>query len=341
MRHWRGWAGACAVWMGLAAPTAVQAQTAAPVPDRRIAVTIDDLPWQRIDKTPPDQLGDWHRQLMQQLRQAGVPVTGFVNEGKLQGAAAGQALPATQGTVPPERVAMLRDWLEAGFDLGNHTWGHVGLSQTPLAEYQQQILRGEHVLRPLLAEYGRTPRWFRHPYLQAGTTPELRAQLRDFLSAHGYAIAPVTVDNGEWVWAFAYARVLESQPPGPERQATLLRLRKGYVPYMLNKLDYFEQQSIKLLGRNVAQTWLLHANELNAVSYADLVAATRRRGYRFITLDEAMQDPAYRRPDGYTGRYGVSWLHRWAMAEHRPKDFYAGEPVVPRWVMDLAGVESE
>jgi hypothetical protein len=29
------------------------------------------------------------------------------------------------------------------------------------------------------------------------------------------------------------------------------------------------------------------------------------------------------------------------MAEQRPKAFYAGEPEVPRWVLDLAGVESE
>ena len=45
--------------------------------------------------------------------------------------------------------------------------------------------------------------------------------------------------------------------------------------------------------------------------------------------------------DGYNGRYGPSWLHRWAMAEKKPKDFYAGEPVVPGWVLALAGVESE
>jgi hypothetical protein len=61
----------------------------------------------------------------------------------------------------------------------------------------------------------------------------------------------------------------------------------------------------------------------------------------FITLDEAMRDPAYTREDGYRGRYGPSWLHRWAMAEKRPKEFYAGEPSVPKWVLELAGVESE
>jgi hypothetical protein len=110
---------------------------------------------------------------------------------------------------------------------------------------------------------------------------------------------------------------------------------------MLNKIDYYEAQSRQLLGYALPQVWLMHANELNADAFAELIAATRRRGYRFITLGEALQDPAYARIDGYEGRYGPSWLHRWAMAEKKPKEFYAGEPVVPKWVRDLAGVESE
>ena len=60
-----------------------------------------------------------------------------------------------------------------------------------------------------------------------------------------------------------------------------------------------------------------------------------------ITLDEAMRDPAYQRADGYTGKWGPSWLHRWAMAEKKPRDFYKGEPVVPKWVLEMAQVESE
>ena len=72
------------------------------------------------------------------------------------------------------------------------------------------------------------------------------------------------------------------------------------------------------------------------------MAGAQRRGYRIVTLDEAMRDPAYARGEaGYDGRWGPSWLHRWAMAAKKPRDFYAGEPAVPRWVLDLAGVASE
>jgi len=300
--------------------------------DRRIAVTIDDLPWARVDTILPADLQTRHAALMAQLRQADVPVVGFVNENKLE----------VDGQVQPARVQMLRDWLDAGYGLGNHTYSHMDLNAQGVAAFQQDFLRGEQVLRPLLAERGQRPQWMRHPYLRAGRTAEDRAAMDGFFRDHGYRVAPVTVDNGEWVWAFAYANVMNEQPPSAAREATLARLRKGYVPYMLNKLDYYERQSQALLGYALPQVWLMHANELNAATFAELVAATRRRGYRFITLEEAMRDPAYARgAEGYNGRYGPSWLHRWAMAENKPKDFYAGEPVVPAWVMTLAKVDSE
>ena len=94
-------------------------------PDRRIAITIDDLPWQRMDKTPAADLPLRHAQLMAQLKQAGVPVVGFVNEGKLE----------IDGQVQPARVAMLRDWREAGYGLGNHTHGHLDLHAVGLPAF--------------------------------------------------------------------------------------------------------------------------------------------------------------------------------------------------------------
>ena len=304
---------------------------AAQAPDRRIAITIDDLPWQRIARTSEADLQSRHAQLIEQLKQAKAPVVGFVNEDKLE----------VDGVVQPARVAMLRDWLDAGAELGNHSYGHADLHEVGVPAFEDAILKGERQLRPLLAERHAQPRWFRHPYLRAGRTQADKAAVRDFLDKHGYRIAPVTVDNGEWIWAFAYENVLDGEAKPAEREATLRRLREGYIPYMLDKLDYYERQSRDLLGYALPQVWLMHANALNAATYAELVAAVRRRGYATITLDEAMRDPAYARPDGYEGRYGPSWLHRWAMAEKKPKTFYAGEPVVPQWVLDLAGVDSE
>ncbi|MGO1070255.1 polysaccharide deacetylase family protein [Lysobacter sp. CA199] len=296
-------------------------------PDRRIAMTIDDLPWVRLPAVSTASIIADHRRLVAAIRQAGVPAIGFVNEGKLE----------ADGKVEPERLAMLRDWLDAGATLGNHSYSHADLHAVGLPAYRDDILRGERQLRPLLQSRGQTPHWFRHPYLRAGRSAQDKIDLAQFLSAHGYRIAPVTVDNSDWIWAAAYLRADAS----PKAEKLKSKLRRDYIHYMGLKLDYYEQQSIALLGYNLPHIWLIHANALNAASYGDLIAMARKRGYRFIGLDEAMRDRAYERTDAYTGPAGPSWLHRWAIGEKKPASFFADEPEVPAWVMSLAQLESE
>ena len=320
---------AIALLLTLAALPALaqDAPKATPAPEeRRIAITIDDLPWATMgDETPPT-LAAYHPKLMAALKAGNAPVIGFVNEGKL----------VSGGKVDTTRVHLLRDWLDAGATLGNHTQNHADLHAVGMEEYESQIMRGETFLRPLLEERGLEPQWFRHPYLRAGRTPEDKQELSGFLRVHGYRIAPVTVDTSDWVYAAGYRKAIAAKD-----EAMLAKLRADYVPYMLAKVDYFEQQSIALLGYNLPQILLMHANELNADCYGDLLDGLRQRGYAFIPLETAMQDAAYRRADAYTGKWGPSWLHRWAIGENRPKEFFAGEPKVPQWVLDYSGIESE
>src|SRR6478735_3043854 len=313
----------------LASATTAQATTAA-APDkpveRRIAITIDDLPWATLGDDAPPTLAEYHAKLMAALKAGGAPVIGFANEGKL----------VSHGKVDTARVHLLRDWLDAGATLGNHTQNHADLHAVGMDEYESQVMRGETFLRPLLEERGMGPTWFRHPYLRAGRTPEDKATLAEFLRVHGYRIAPVTVDTSDWVYAAAYRKAIAAKD-----EATLAKLRAEYVPYMLAKVDYFEQQSIALLGYNLPQILLMHANELNADCYGALLEGLKGRGYDFIDLETAMKDPAYQRADAYTGKWGPSWIHRWAIGEGKPKEFFNGEPKVPQWVLDYAGIESE
>ena len=296
-------------------------------PDRRIVMTVDDLPWVQLPGLPTAQVLPGHRRLVAAIRRAGVPAIGFVNEGKLE----------QDGQLQPERLAMLGDWLDAGATLGNHSYGHSDLHAVGLPAYQDDILRGERQLRPLLQSRGLDLHWFRHPYLRAGRSAQDKSQLASFLAAHDYRIAPVTVDNSDWIWAAAYLGAAEAK--GAAR--TRARLRREYIAYMGAKLDYYEQQSIALLGYNLSQVWLIHANLLNADSYGALVAMVRKRGYRFVTLDEAMRDPAYQRADAYTGPAGPSWIHRWAIGAKKPPSFFGDEPDVPAWVMSLARQQME
>lgn len=76
--------------------------------------------------------------------------------------------------------------LDAGLELGNHTYSHIWIDQAPLAAYKEDVIRGETVIRKLLAAKGMTLRYFRHTQLRTGPTVEYKRALEEFLAARGY-----------------------------------------------------------------------------------------------------------------------------------------------------------
>lgn len=279
---------------------------------RAVAFTFDDLPVARTTSLA-DAQGITGR-LLEHIRLLRIPAIGFVNEGKLR-------------SVPGEeiqRTALLDAWLDQGLDLGNHTYSHLRLYGASLADFQADVLRGEEVTRRLMAARGRKPRYFRHPTLNTGPNRETKQAVERFLADHGYTVAPVTIDNDEYLYAFAYdgARA--------QRDSALMgRIGKDYIRYMAEVFRFYEHLSIGLLAREPKQTLLLHANALNADYLDELASMLAGRGYTYVSLDEALADPAYALPDEYLGARGPSWLERWAVTRGRDP---GRPPSVPEWV---------
>ena len=293
--------------------------------DREIAVTFDDLP---AVSTKRD-IGTWKEittKLLKTISSNRIPAIGFVNENKL----------IPDGQHDEARVALLRMWIAAGLELGNHTYSHRSLNSTPLEEFESDTIRGEETVSRLLREKGKKLRYFRHPFLHTGRSLETKKAFESFLGGRGYTIAPVTIDNSDWVFARAYDNARDANDNRAMKQVA-----DAYVPYMERKIDYWERQSVALFGREVKQILLVHANSINADHFDDMIRMLRKRGYRFITLDEALKDTAFTSPDIFTGAAGISWIHRWAITRGVSKDFFKGEPVTPEFVMKLAGVTSE
>jgi len=282
--------------------------------ERRVAITIDDLPFAHSGPRAcePDRLREQTKKLMGHLKAGSVAATGFVVGGNCPQLTA------------DERRAVLGEWRAAGATLGNHTYAHRSLTVTPIAEYEQDILKEDPEVRALAG--GRPVRWFRSPMLHTGATPAVRERLEAFLKQHGYEQAPVTFDNCDWLFANVYAAALER---GDE--ATLKRVRAEYVPYLESTVEFFEKQARQITGRDISHILLLHANRLNADFLPDVLAMFRRRGYRFVTLDEAMTDAAYQLPNTYAGRNGISIIRRWAMSQGLPD---AVEPADPAWLSE-------
>lgn len=319
--------------VALAAVLAGFAAVPGPAAERReIAVTFDDLPGNSVAGAAgpdgADEIAALERmtsKLVGVISARRVPVVGFVNAGKL----------GAEMAADPRRVAILARWRDAGIELGNHTFGHLDLHRVGVADFERDIVRGEPVIRDLDASRGLRLRWFRHPYLHTGTSAGDRRAVNELLESRGYRVAPVTVDTSDWAFARAYQLALDRGRADAAR-----RVADAYRPYMESKVAYFERQSRALLGREIRQILLVHASSLNADLFGDVLERMRRRGYVFVSLGRALEDPAYSEsPDTFVGRGGISWLHRWALsAGKRPE---TGEPKVPRDVLDAAGIDEE
>jgi hypothetical protein len=191
------------------------------------------------------------------------------------------------------------------------------------------LARADSVLEPLLQAAGQRRRWFRPPLLHTGPDSVRRVALDEWLEANRYRMGVVTIDNQEWVYASAYSR---AQAAGHLDVARAIA--EAYLEHLDESARYYRSRAVRLFGREIPQVLLLHVNQLNADLLPRVLDRLRASGARFISLDSATSDPAYRTPDRYVGPRGLSWLHRWAAGS-------AGSPAVDepreaRWVAEYA-----
>jgi peptidoglycan/xylan/chitin deacetylase (PgdA/CDA1 family) len=283
---------------------------------REVAVTFDDLPApaDSVVSNDPAALKAMTARLLAELKKYHIPAIGFVNEDKLD-----------RGNFS-QRVDILKMWVDAGFPLGNHTYSHADIDVMPLGAYEIDFLRGQQITEPLLRAKGMRERYFRYPYLDVGATQGTERAFRQFLARQGYAIAPVTIDNQEYMFASVYAHAMAA---GDTETAD--RVSASFLSYMNDVFDYFEKFSAGTLGYEPRQVLLLHADELDTDELGDLVKMMRARGYSFISLRDALSDPAYHRPDGYDDSFdgGVSWIEHWAHTMHKD---VPGGPDPPEYI---------
>jgi peptidoglycan/xylan/chitin deacetylase (PgdA/CDA1 family) len=289
-----------------------------PQSPRRVAITIDDGPVVGA-QGDLEQFQRISNGLIGSLAAEKVPATIFINERQLN-------VPGQRDA----RAAVLEQWLDAGYDLANHTYSHPSLNNVPLWQYTDDVVRGDVIMRPLVERRGRKLEWFRYPFLHSGTSEDVHQAIMDFLAVRGYRAAPVTVDYAD----YTFAGVFRGQLMAGEADVAE-RIKRAYLEQVDLGFEYAEKASVELFGHEIPQILLIHCNELNAVTLRDTIARLRQRGYTFITLNEAMKDAAYERPDTFAGP-GGSWLSRTASVMGRK--LTAARPAIPQWITSLGTV---
>ena len=266
---------------------------------RTVAITVDDLPY------------DGSGRLLRAFREHHVPVTGFVIQKRVEDL-------GSHGT------AILEEWISQGFDLGNHTYSHPDINQLSVEQIQDEIVRGEA---------GRHPAYFRFPMNHTGDTKAKHDAVATFLSRRGYKLATCTIDNSDYLFNSAYVRMLANKDEDSAR-----KLRVEYLAYTSMEIDYYAALNRKVFGYEPPQVMLLHDNRLNADVIEQVLALFEEKGYKFVSLDAAQSDAAYRTPETYITKYGPMWGYRWANVRGiKVNGSLETDP--PKWILEYGKLQ--
>jgi hypothetical protein len=240
--------------LGLAANTA-SAQ------NRTVAFTVDDLICascgpriQGQTEIEPSIMEATNQRLVGGLRKAHIPVTGFVITQSIDKAG------------PAGRRA-IQLWLDAGFDLGSHTYSHQDFAHVSTEEEETEIARADALLRPLVTANHLKLEFFRFPYNDTGDTQAKHDAVASYLKEHGYQVATCTIDTSDYEFASAYARAV-----GLKDKTMAERIRRAYLDYSAEEIDFYASLNKKVLGYEPPQVMLIHDSLLNADSIDDLLA---------------------------------------------------------------------
>ncbi len=273
--------------------------------DKVVAITIDDVPNVKV----VDKSGN--SELLKALDKLNLPVTIFINEGNIY----------KKGN-PSINFAILNNWIKREYVIpGNHTFSHLRCSATDSEKFRKDVVRGAAVTDELCRIYNKKNRYFRFPYNDLGKDEEHQKDIEAFLNRKGYMVAPFTIESSDWMFSYLYNYYLNKG-----RKVDADRIATEYVKKTLEYFSYFEKVSEKLYKRKIRQIYLCHDSRLNRDCMERICNELKKRGYKFASLDNVMEDPLYKSPVKYWKKWGVSWVYRWIEDNKIRREFMIGEP---------------
>lgn len=234
---------------------------------REIAITIDDLPLVASKMDTPGNIQrstERFAKIIQAFTDNHVPATGFV----------------IGGAIEKGQWEFLEKFRNAGLMLGNHTYSHKSLNQIGAEKYIADIERADKVIAPLLTE----PHYFRYPYLAEGNK-QSKPIVLNYLTEHHYIVAPVTIDSKDFEFNERAYKVRFRD----REQYIIKQLKPRYLAYIWQATLKAEK---KAKDKPVKQILLIHSNLLNSYALDDVIHMYKQNGYKFISLKEALENPA-------------------------------------------------
>ena len=261
---------------------------------QRVAITFDDLPLNG-DLPPGVTRVRIARDTLALLKaRHAPPAYGFINANKLEG--------------NPDAAEALKLWAAAE-PMGNHTYGHMDLNANPAEAFEREIDENEPALE-LLAGKDANWHWLRYPFLREGETVEKRRAVRAYLQAHGYRVAQVTLDWEDYLWNSAYARCAAKNDV-----QSIAWLKSSYLSIESSYLDLGRDLAKTVYGHDINHVLLLHLGAFSSTILPDALDLMQKKGFTFVTLEEAESEPVYDGDPDVGSKYGGTLLELWMEAK--------------------------
>jgi peptidoglycan-N-acetylglucosamine deacetylase len=257
---------------------------------QKVAITFDDLPLNGL--LPPGVTRvDIARDTLAVLKARHVPPAyGFINAKKLEG--------------EPDGAEALQLWAAAE-PVGNHTYSHLDLNANPAEAFEREIDENEPALELLTAKDADW-HWLRYPFLREGDTLEKRRAVREYVKAHHYRIAQVTLDWEDYMWNTAYARCVAKNDA-----RSIAWLKSSYLQTASAYLDLGREMAKLVYGHDINHVLLLHLGAFSSTILPDALDLLEKKGFTLVTLQEAESDPAYESDPDAGSKYGGTLLDQW------------------------------
>lgn len=233
-----------------------------------VSFTIDDP---EVSESPLFSPSERNKKILETLEQSQVKAALFVCGMRIDN---------------PQGKSLLESWDKAGHLIANHSYSHLYFNSEKMTfeRYRDDFMKVE-LLLSWLKNFSKL---FRFPYLKEGDTAEKRDQMRLALKEHGYGQGYVTIDASDWYIDERLRARLKIN-----LKADLKPYRDYYLKHMWERSLFYTDLAIKVYGRDIKHTILIHHNLLNALFLKDLIQMYRGKGWKIISAREAYKDPVF------------------------------------------------
>ncbi len=253
----------------------------------RVAITIDDLPWDDSDQMTRKEMSDY---FVRGITRAPIPgAVGFVIAG---------------GVYDDSSEQILRDWTQAGAIIGNHTFTHIDLHESSVEDYIEEVEMAQSTLNEIVPPH--FPNYFRYTYLHEGDTREKYDAFQNWMASQAYQEVPVTIQNHDYLFNSAYLRCLDEENAGE-----ISELREYFLSSLEEQIAYNANLAHTLFDRDVPHILLLHMRTFTAEMFQRIVLRLKALGVEFISVEEALEDPIYINNPGFVSdSMGAPYLEK-------------------------------